>query len=115
MLCLVIEASAAGGELPDFTRQHPGSTIELMAEPTGQGHGDDITALVLVRGAPWQDIDRFVAELGQKQGPVDFEVDTQVGLHRGCPFSQHVAHDHLSWVRERVVRSAAAGYRRLLQ
>lgn len=70
MLCLVIEASAAGGELPDFTRQNPGSTIDLMAEPAAQGNDDDLSALVLVRGAPWQDIDGFVAELGRKQGPV---------------------------------------------
>lgn len=70
MLCLVLEFPAAGGDLLPFTQENPGSTIELIAEPTPAGSHDTVTALVLVRGAPWQAIDKFVATKLALGGPV---------------------------------------------
>lgn len=70
MLCLVVEASAVGGELPPLTQDHPGATVELIGEPPGQDAGDTITTLMLVRGAPWQAIDQFVEQLSRTKAPV---------------------------------------------
>lgn len=68
MLCLVMEFPVAEG-LVTFTQENPGSTIELMGEATPDGAGRT-SALMLVRGAPWQAIDKFVADLAAARGPV---------------------------------------------
>ena len=70
MLCLIVEFPAAGGELLPFTQQNPGASVELIAEPSPPGARDTVTALVLVRGAPWQAIDEFVATKLGAGGPV---------------------------------------------
>jgi hypothetical protein len=70
MLCLVLESSAKGGELPPFTQQNPGATIDLMAEGKSEATPDRQTAVLLVRGAPWQATERFVAYLSSVHAPV---------------------------------------------
>lgn len=70
MLCLVLETSARGGELPPFTQQNPGATVDLMAEAKSDRTPDLQTAVLLVRGAPWPAIERFVAYLSTNQAPV---------------------------------------------
>jgi hypothetical protein len=70
------------------------------------------------RGGGPGDAVRGIPREGEEQGPVDFEIDAQVGLHSGRPFLQYVVHDLLSFVRvtsEWVVRRAVGGYSRLLQ
>lgn len=69
MLHLVIEYPAADGEFPPFTRQHPGSSVDFMAEPGAPG-SPTRTGLILIRGAPWQAIDAFVADLSRRRAPV---------------------------------------------
>lgn len=69
MLHLVLEYPAMDGEFPPFTRQNPGSTIDFMAEP-GPANSPTRTGLILVRGAPWQAIDAFVADLSRRRAPV---------------------------------------------
>lgn len=70
MLCLVVEYLAEGSEFPPFTRTHPGSTVDLIAELAASEDLDRRTALVMVRGAPWQALDALVADLGQRNAPV---------------------------------------------
>jgi hypothetical protein len=69
MLCLVIEypGQADDHDFPGFTRQHPGSSVDILVEP---GAGDARQALVLLRGAPWTALQGLVDELKRTRAPV---------------------------------------------
>lgn len=68
MLCLVVEFPGEG-DFPPFTRENPGATVDLIAEPSQHGHRKT-TCLVLVRNAPWPAIQALVADLARRRAPL---------------------------------------------
>jgi hypothetical protein len=68
MLCLVAEYAAEDSEFAQFTRAHPGSTVDLMTEQAARDARAH-TALALVRGAPWAAIEALVLALRRRTPP----------------------------------------------
>ncbi|MHB8633423.1 MAG: hypothetical protein ACYDBQ_05565 [Thermoplasmatota archaeon] len=73
MLFLVVEF--AGGELPfiEFTRLHPGSTVDLIIEAQDARRSGPHTrqeTVFLVKGAPWPATEAFVNSVAAAHGTV---------------------------------------------
>ena len=63
MRFIIVEYPDRGSPMPDFTRDHPGATVDVIAERVvGLPDGDRMHPCVaLVRGAPWAAIEDLVA------------------------------------------------------
>src|SRR5688572_25263074 len=69
-LFLLVEFDGRGLTFADFTREHPGVTVDMLSEPVVEEGGERWhPSLVLVKGASAQDLDGLLARVGKVYEP----------------------------------------------
>lgn len=82
---LVVEFSGEGLTLAEWTRDHPGTTVDLISEPVRKDGGERLhPSLVLVKGAHRSAVVQLMDRLDRLYGPVQtLRLDAPRGLWVG--------------------------------